>query len=152
LKQRRNTIIEDTVNNNLLPEDQEFEKLKFFTGLQQTEVGTHWTRNNYFLLISSILLVALSRFKTQTVQILIGFLGLSLNAAWMLIQYESNRIIRNWNKLMADQGRKLGFPDFYPTAGRKIPVRKIATFIPIPFIVLWAAVIILAVLNKVTPN
>jgi hypothetical protein len=146
------TIIEESIKKNLLSEDQELEKLKFFAGLQQTEVSTHWTRNNYFLLISSILLVALSQFKTQIVQILIGFLGLSLNISWLLIQYESNRIIRNWNELMANQGHKLGFPEFYPAAGRKIPIRKISTFIPIPFIVLWVAVVILAVLNKVIPT
>jgi len=126
------------------------EKLKIFLGMQQTEVVNHWNRNNYFLLVSSILLLTVSQFKGQTLQIVIGVIGLSLNSAWLSIQYSSNRYLKHWHQVMYELGSKVGLPDFYPKTGRRIPIRIITFFLPVPFLILWLAVIVLATLGNLT--
>lgn len=120
------------------------EKFKVFMALQQNEVNLHWTRNNYFLLISSILLVALSQEKIKAIDIMIAISGLSLNAVWLLIQDRSNRYVNHWNHIMYDYAEKANLPKIYPE-GRKIPIRILAQILPVPFLLLWVAVIVLLV-------
>lgn len=123
----------------------EFEKLKIFLQLQQNEVNYHWTRNNYFLLVSSILLIAFVQVKGQTLQTVIGFVGLSLNVIWLLIQVRSNRYIHYWNQQIYAFGNKAGLPPIYSAKDRaKIPIRILGLLLPVPFIALWILVVIVS--------
>lgn len=123
----------------------DLEKLKIFMQLQQNEVNYHWTRNNYFLLMSSILLVALVQVKDLTLQLIIGLVGVSLSCVWFLIQINSNRYIKYWNQRMGEFGTKAGLPPFYSYEGFRIPIRIIVLVLPIPFLGLWLVLIVLAI-------
>ena len=125
----------------------ELEKLKIFLQLQQNEVNYHWTRNSYFLLVSSILLVASVQVKGQMLQISIGIAGLLLNVIWLLIQVRSDRYIHYWNQQIYAFGNKAGLPPIYSARDRpKIPIRILALFLPVPFIALWILVVIASIL------
>lgn len=126
------------------------EKLQVLANMEQLEVTTHWTRNNYFLVVSSLLLVALSQFKVQALQLLVGASGLSLTLIWLLMQDSSDRYIKHWNTQIHNLGEMAGFPPFYPTQGRKVPIRVLAYALPVPFLALWTGVIILAALGMIT--
>ncbi|HZY94092.1 MAG TPA: hypothetical protein VFE98_04420 [Candidatus Bathyarchaeia archaeon] len=115
-----------------------FEKLKTFMRLQQNEVGYHWTRNNYFLLTQSILLVAyFPTVAVANVQFSIALVGIFLNIIWLLIHYDSNRLIKYWNGEIEQFREKLGFPPFYSRKGFKIRIREISLTLPAPFLILW---------------
>ena len=132
-----------------MPEDSDpdLEKLKIFMQLQQNEINYHWSRNNYFLLMSSILLVALAQLKGRSLELFVGIVGLSLNSVWLLIQFNSNRYIKYWNAMMNEFGKKAGLPPFYSSKGLRIPVRAIVLILPLPFLALWIFVIILSILG-----
>lgn len=120
------------------------EKLQVFIGMQQNEVTAHWARNSYFLVVVSLLLVGLSQFKVQIIQVLIGVSGFSLSVVWLLIQDSSSRYLKHWNGVIYELGKEAGLPPFYAASGRKIPIRVVAYVLPLPFVVLWAVVIVLA--------
>jgi len=44
--------------------------------LQQSEAGLSCSRNNYFIVITSLLILALSQFKNQNLQLFIQFSGI----------------------------------------------------------------------------
>jgi uncharacterized membrane protein YjjB (DUF3815 family) len=64
------------------------DSLKAISQMQQSEASIHWSRNNIFLVCSSILLLALSQFKQLQLCILISALGIVLNFAWLLFNIE----------------------------------------------------------------
>jgi hypothetical protein len=118
--------------------------------MEQNEVTAHWARNSYFLVVASLLLVALSQFKVQVIQVLIGASGLTLSLVWVVIQDSSSRYLKHWNGVIYDLGKSAGLPPFYDSKGRKIPIREVAYVLPLPFVALWSAVIILAAFGMIT--
>jgi len=115
------------------------------TEMQHREASLHWTRNGFFLVSSSILLLALSQFKTEFLMISFGIMGLILNSIWLLIQYRSSKYIENWK----NQVKKLeiGKPtSTYSTDVKGIEMRKLAMVLPVPYLIIWGSVIIQAVL------
>jgi len=117
-------------------------KFDIFMQLFQNEVNYHWTRNNFFLLMSSILLVALVQVKAEALVLSIGLVGLALNVMWLLIQFDSNAYIEYWAQQMEDL-EKSGLPRLWPK-GSRVPVRSIALVLPLPFIILWIVVTVLS--------
>jgi hypothetical protein len=120
------------------------EGLKIVTDLQQSEADLNWKRNNIFLICSSILLVALSQFNLAILRFLIAALGFALNFAWLLIQYRSSKYILHWKGLaqtLREQDRNM--PDIYPKNLPGIEVRKIALCLPLPFMIIWAIIMII---------
>ena len=114
----------------------------------RSEAELHWQRNNYFLVIESILLLALSQFRYGYLEALVSLLGLTLSFAWLLIVHRSDRYILHWKK----QIRKLeGDTEtrIYPEklGGIEIETRKVAYVLPISFLLLWAAVLYLLSVN-----
>src|SRR5437879_8327709 len=95
-----------------MAEDEALRKLELFTKMQQSEAGLHWQRNSYFLLVSSILLVAASQFTSRTILISLGISGLTLNFLWLFIQDRSSQYILHW-KTEAQTLRSTGVPDIY---------------------------------------
>jgi len=112
--------------------------------MHQKETSLHWSRNNFFLLCSSILLLALSQFGQDKYRIAIAISGSLLNIIWLLIQYRSNKYIRFWNNEINRLNEKAQdmvrvFPDL-----PGIPVRKLACFLPIILALFWIGIFILA--------
>lgn len=124
------------------------EKLKLYKEGLENEAGLHWTRNNYFLLTSSILLVVLGLFTDETIQTFLGVLGVTLNSVWLIIQHRSSKYIGYWK----DQIKLLSQDKFtiYPEGLTKIEMRKLGYILPVPFIIIWVVVMIIAIHPELT--
>jgi hypothetical protein len=124
------------------------EKLALFVKMQQTEATLHWNRNNFFLVCSSILLLALSQFSKKKYCFAIAIPGLVLNSIWTLIQYRSSQYIDYWKKVSSEIAKEIrDLPDLYPRDLKGLPMRKIAIYLPIVFAALWILIIILTIVR-----
>jgi hypothetical protein len=119
------------------------EKLRLYKTGMENETTLHWTRNNYFLLTSSILLVVLGLFSDEIMHGFLGVLGLTLNIVWLLIQHRSSKYIGYWKKQISSLSES-SF-SIYPTGITKIEMRKLAYILPLPFIMVWAVVLFIAI-------
>lgn len=113
------------------------EKLHHITDMQQSEAQLHWNRNNYFLVVSSILLLALSQFDDKFIQFAIGFLGSALSIVWLSIQYRSSQYIKYWKNLAQNLSSTSKLPDIYPKKLSGFEMRRIVYWLPICFLILW---------------
>lgn len=119
------------------------DKLKLYKEGLENEAGLHWTRNNYFLLTSSILLVVLGLFSNETIQAFLGILGITLNSVWLVIQHRSSKYIGYWkDKIATLSGDSFSI---YPKGLTKIEMRKLGYILPVPFIIIWVVVMIIAI-------
>src|SRR2546427_8772521 len=86
--------------------DDSRKNIEILKDLQQSEATLHWQRNGFFLLASSILLIAVGQFRTNIIGLAFGILGVVMNSIWLSIQYRSSEYIREWKaqveKLQAD--------------------------------------------------
>lgn len=132
---------------------EDLEKLKLFKMRQETEATLHWSRNSYFLITMSILFVAFGQkpvegsFQLASFQVLIAFLGTTLSFVWLLIQDRSSRYILYYKTEARKYATKTHTSDMYPEklGGIGIEMRKLAYILPIAFLVIWVALIILRV-------
>src|SRR5438093_2348289 len=87
-------------------------RLEWFMDMQKNESQLHWTRNNYFTVTTSILLLALSQFKGTILVVIISFVGLIFGLAWFAIQDRSNRYIAYYKKTIQelDTSKQVVFP------------------------------------------
>ena len=94
----------------------ELEGLRLILQMQQSEATIHWTRNNIFLVCSSILLLAFSQFDQLELRILVSTLGIILNLAWLLIQYRSSKYIQHWKtESLRLRATAEDMPDIFPS-------------------------------------
>jgi len=113
---------------------------KLFVDLQQKEAQLNWTRNNYFILTSSVLLVAFSQLNFPLTTVL-GIVGGVVNACWLLIQYRSSKYIEYY-KNQAQEYKPEDVPNIYPSNLGGIEIRNVVLWLPIFFIVLWLSIVI----------
>src|SRR2546427_9612871 len=73
-------------------------KLEWLMDMQKNESQLHWTRNNYFTVTASILLLALSQFKGVVLGVIISLVGVGFSLAWFAIQDRSNNYIDYYKK------------------------------------------------------
>ncbi|MGA8857022.1 MAG: hypothetical protein WB643_07630 [Candidatus Bathyarchaeia archaeon] len=112
----------------------------------RAEADLHWQRNNYFLVVASILLLALSQFHNGSLETLVSGLGLAVSLAWLLIVHRSDRYIIHWKVRIRElEGKKNGI---YPEKLSGIEMRKVAYILPLAFIALWMAVLWLLAANN----
>ena len=121
------------VENNV-----DFQKLNVLTDRQQSEASLHWTRNNIFLISSSILLLAFSQFQQKPLKIAVASLGFVINLAWLLVQYRSSKYIQHYKR----EAQKI-MPDIYPKKLKGIEMRLVAFVFPIAFMAIWVAILII---------
>ncbi len=114
--------------------------------MQQFEARLHWQRNNVFLVVSSILLLALSQFENFLIQIIISIFGLLLNIGWLLIQQRSSSYIKNWKDQAKSLEDNFKIAKIFPEEVKGIEMRRIAYLLPLIFIILWIALIIIFLL------
>lgn len=121
-------------------------EIKRLTEKQHGEATLHWTRNGFFLISSSILLLALSQFKTEFLMIAFGVMGLFLNSVWLLIQWRSSSYIDNY-KSQVQKLEESSTTKTYSKEVKGIQMRHLAMILPVPYLIIWASVIIQAILN-----
>lgn len=128
-------------------------KLKMFTERQDAEARLHWSRNSYFLVVISILFVAYGQKPVEdavqlaSFQILIAILGVMLSSIWILIQHRSSKYVLYYKTEARKYAVLTGTPDVYPPKLGGIEMRKLAYFLPLAFLVIWATLIILRILS-----
>lgn len=116
------------------------EYYKVFIDLQQKEAQLNWTRNNYFLVTSSFLLLALSQLNFPVTTFLSGA-GIAINIIWLFIQHRSNKYTGYYKK-KADEIKPADAPEVYPSNLGGFQMRYLVYFLPISFILIWSLVII----------
>lgn len=105
----------------------------FFQNAHAKEIELHWKRNGFFLLTSSILLLALSRFQDPMLAVSFGILGIMLNAIWVCIQYRSSNYVREY---------KQELPNMFTKKVGGYEMRKLAILLPFPFIMIWTMILV----------
>lgn len=108
----------------------------------RSETELHWQRNSYFLVVASIIILALSQFHmVPYIQILLSFVGFVLSAAWMMITYRSDKYVGYWKERIRNLEDTLGLPNLYPANIGGLETRKIVYVLPLVFLVLWGTII-----------
>jgi hypothetical protein len=117
-------------------------KLDLLTGMQKNEAQLHWTRNNYFLIAASILLLALSQFSGRAfLEGLIASVGFVFAIAWLLIQDRSSRYIGYWKKAAQGLEKNESNSAIYPESLGGVQMRYVAYVLPLTFLVMWATIL-----------
>jgi len=117
------------------------DKIKRLGEFQHREASLHWNRNGFFLLSSSIMLLALSQFEQNSLMITFGGIGLMLNIIWLFIQYRSSEYIKNWKNQVKELEESEDAADTYSEDVGGYEMRKLAMLLPIPFLIIWAVVL-----------
>ena len=119
------------------------EQHKTLVTIQQSESRLHWQRNNVFLIVSSIFLLAFSQFDDKIIQLIISIGALLLNLAWLLIQHRSSSYIKVWKKEAKKLEKERNVPPIYSGKVKGIQMRHLAYLLPIVFIIVWISLIII---------
>ncbi|MEM5867687.1 MAG: hypothetical protein QXG39_07190 [Candidatus Aenigmatarchaeota archaeon] len=132
---------------------EELDLLKLFTDRQDAEARLHWSRNSYFLVVMSILILAFSQkpveniFQLVIFQMLIAILGIILSITWLLIQYRSSQYMLYYKREAQRLAKIANAPDVYPEKLGGIEIRKLAYILPIAFSIIWSALLFLVAMN-----
>ena len=126
--------------------------LRIFTNRQDAEVNLHWSRNSYFLVVMSILILAYGQKPVENIyaltwfRIIISFLGIILSITWLFIQYRSSQYMLYYKNQARKFTKLVDAPDVYPKELGGFEIRKLAYILPIAFLVIWAAFLRLSML------
>ena len=105
------------------------------------ETMLHWTRNGFFLLSSSIMLLAFNRFEDTIIMLVFGFIGVMLNIIWLMIQYRSSEYIKDWKNQIKRFEKDMD-DKTYSEKARGYEMRKTSMLLPFPFIIIWLTITI----------
>jgi len=126
--------------------------LKRLNDTLRSEAELSWQRNSYFLVVSSILLLALSQFQKQmVVQISVSLLGSVLSLAWISVGYRSSKYIQYWKSKIRELEKQIGQPSIYPESIGGFEMRKTVQIVPVAFLLLWLVILVLVVLSPLLP-
>ncbi len=132
--------------SNLLSEKEALVNHEKLINMQQSEARLHWQRNNVFLVVSSILLLALSQFENLLIPIIISIFGLLLNIGWLFIQQRSSSYIKNFKDQAKSLENDFKIPKIFSGNIKGFEMRRIAYLLPLVFIALWITLIIIFIL------
>ena len=127
----------------------DLDKLKLFTERQDEEAKLHWSRNSYFLVVMSILMVAFglrpveNHLQLSLFRILIALGGVALCGVWLLIQHRSSKYVLYYKTEARRLAKSTNTTDVYPQELGGIEIRKLAYALPIVFLLVWLAFIVM---------
>jgi hypothetical protein len=136
-----------------MSESEDLSRLKLITDRQDSEAKLHWSRNSYFLVVKSILILAFGQqaventFQLALFRILITILGVALSVIWLLIQYRSSQYILYYKNEARRLSKLTKTIDVYPEKLGGIEIRKLAYALPAAFLVIWIAFLALVLIN-----
>jgi hypothetical protein len=125
--------------------------LEMLKHAQETEASLNWTRNSYFLVVLSLLTLAYSQKPVDNIvqltiyQVLIASIGVVLSVIWLLIQQRSSQYIEYYKNESRPLAKETNTPDFYPKNLKGVEMRKLVYALPIGFLALSLAFIIMQV-------
>jgi len=131
-------------------EPEDLSKLKLFIDRQDSEATLHWSRNSYFLVVMSILILAFGQkpvensFQLALFRTLIAILGATLSIIWLLIQYRSSQYILYYKTEVRRLAKLTNTTDVYPKELRGFEIRKLTYALPVVFLLVWFVFIVTA--------
>ena len=134
-------------------ESEDLSRLKLFTERQDAEAKLHWSRNSYFLVVNSILVLAFGQkpvedlFTLAIFQALISILGVALSLIWLLIQHRSSKYILYYKTEARKLAKLTNTPEVYPEKLGGIEMRKLAYILPVVFSIIWLAFFVTAIVS-----
>lgn len=134
-------------------ESEDLSSLKLVTKRQNSEASLHWSRNSVFLVVMSILTLAFGQkpvenlFQLALFRILFAFLGVVLSLVWLLIQYRSSQYILYYKKEARRLAKSTNTTDVYPKQLGGIEMRKLAYVLPVVFLFIWLAFLVVVLVN-----
>jgi hypothetical protein len=126
--------------------------LALLTQRQETEAKLHWSRNSYFLVVMSILILAFGQAPlgnlTQLAffRALISFLGAGISIVWLSIQFRSSQYILYYK----DEARKYKDStraDIFPSKLKGQEMRRVVYWLPIMFLSIWITFFVFSIIN-----
>ena len=122
--------------------------LEHFHSALRSEAEISWQRNNYFLVVVSILLLALSQFHQQAIQELVVVFGIVVSAAWIIAHDRSASYLGYWKQEIGTLETNLGHLLVYPKKDvQGVEMRKALYIVPIAFLFLWILLLFLVPLG-----
>lgn len=134
-------------------ESEDMKKLKLFTDRQDSEAKLHWSRNSYFLVVMSILILAFGQkpvensLQVASFRTLIAVLGGALSFVWLLIQYRSSQYTLYYKTEARRLAKLTNTKDVYPVELHGIEIRKLAYALPVVFLLVWLALTMTVLAN-----
>ena len=134
-------------------ESEDLNRLKLFTERQDSEAKLHWSRNSYFLVVMSILILAFGQkpvenlFQLAIFRALIAILGAALSFVWLLIQHRSSKYVLYYKTEARRLAKLTNTPDVYPEKLGGIEIRKLAYVLPVVFLLIWLAFLAIVLVN-----
>ena len=134
-------------------ESEDLSRLKLFTERQHSEATLHWSRNSYFLVVMSILILAFgqkpveSLFQLALFQAIIAILGVTLSLVWLLIQHRSSKYVLYYKTQARRLAKLTNTTDVYPEKLGGIEMRKLAYVLPVVFFLIWLAFLVTVLVN-----
>jgi len=128
-------------------ESEDLSRLKLFTERQDSEAKLHWSRNSYFLVVMSILILAFGQkpvenlFQLALFRALIAILGVALSSVWLLIQHRSSKYVLYYKTEARRLAKLTNTIDVYPEKLGGIEIRKLAYVLPVVFLSIWLALL-----------
>jgi hypothetical protein len=120
---------------------------------QDSEATLHWSRNSYFLVVMSILILAFgqapvgSNLQVGLFRLLISILGAAISVVWILIQDRSSQYILYYKNKSRQLAELTGAADVYPEHLRGFEMRKLAYALPSVFLIIWVAFLFITLVN-----
>jgi hypothetical protein len=126
---------------------------KVLIARQDSEATLHWSRNSYFLVVMSILILAFGQapvgnnLQLGLFRLLISILGAAISVVWILIQDRSSQYILYYKNKSRELAESTGAADVYPEHLRGFEMRKLAFALPSVFLIIWVAFLVLTLVN-----
>lgn len=118
-------------------ESNEKDLLKNFIDIVQSESNLSCSRNNYFLVITSILILSISQFEVKDIKLAICLVGIITSLVWLLSHHRSSEYIRYWKEESRKISHNLKIPNIYPKSLKGFEMRIILYLLPVAFIFFW---------------
>ncbi|MGA8858247.1 MAG: hypothetical protein WB643_13915 [Candidatus Bathyarchaeia archaeon] len=113
----------------------------------EAEIG--WQRNTYYLVVASILLLALSQFHgVPFVQLIIMSMGVVQSLAWLVVTHRSSEYLDHFKKETRKLETQLGHSHVYSLEVKGIETRQTHYLVPSAFLVLWFLMLVALLAGK----
>jgi hypothetical protein len=117
--------------------------LEHFHSAMKSESEIIWQRHNYFLIVASVLLLALSQFRgVPFVQVVIMLMGGMVSIAWLLVTHRASKYIEYFKKETRRLENQLGYSNVYSESVKGREMRKVLYMIPLAFLFLWGSLLL----------
>lgn len=126
----------DNVNNELSTNLSEVIKL------QQSEANLSCSRNNYFIVVTSLLILAISQFNNNVLKLICCCLGFAISISWLLTHDRSSKYTKYWKSIEKKLSQQMNRDSVYPDSIGGFEMRKILFILPISFVIFWIVLIL----------